>query len=62
LLPCFLNDSNEDVESIAEQVMQSVNESNSSDEQSAQDAHIAIPKAVADGLYTAGKTAVILKK
>ena len=63
LLPCFLKESNEDVESIADQVMQAVNESNACDEQyTAQDAHIAIPKAVADGVYTAGKTAVILKK
>lgn len=47
---------------VFEQVIQSITDANGSSEIPSQDTYIAIPKAVADGIYGASLTCLLLKK
>lgn len=44
------------------QVIQAITDANGSDEIPSQDTYIAIPKAVADGIYAASLSCLLLKK
>lgn len=59
---CFLKESNEDVEALADQVVQAINDADSALEPPAADAHLAIPKALADGMYSVSKTSILIRK